>query len=71
MEKVFQSGTPDSETDRFSTLLGLLITLRASRYDIDGGDLEEKKNKTLPNDIRIFDIFYSGSAAINEQKIEF
>lgn len=72
MEKVFQSGTPDSETDRFSTLLGLLITFASFKIRYRRrGFRREKKTKTLPNDIWIFDIFYSRGVAINEQKIEF
>lgn len=47
MEKVFQSGTPDSETDRFSTLLGLLITFASFkiRYRRRGFRREKKKQK--------------------------
>lgn len=52
MEKVFQSGTPDSETDRFSTLLGLLITFASFKIRYRRrGFRREKKTKTLPNDI--------------------
>lgn len=48
MEKVFQSGTPDSETDRFSTLLGLLITFASFKIRYRRrGFRREKKNKNF------------------------